>query len=226
MEKILSCTGLTKYYGGLPALSEVSVNLYSGRITLLAGSAGAGKSTFLRIAAGMAEPTDGSITVCGMKPGHRANEITAYLPDRDFFPEDERLIDIVRFYKRFFNDFSEEKAFSLLGGISADITKRFGAFSRSMKGNIQAAFIASRQARVYLLDEPLLSSGKASRELILSEFFAKKKDDAAVVITYPGFLSEREDHAGDIDDLLLLQNGTVKYCGPAGELPAQEKKGI
>ena len=219
MEKILSCTGLTKYYGGLPGLSEVSVNLFSGRITLLAGGAGAGKSTFLRIAAGMTEPGAGVMTICGAKPGQCANEFTAYLPDKDFFPEDERIIDIVSFYSRFFNDFSEEKAFSLLSGITADITKRFGAFSRSMRGNIQAAVIAARQARVYLLDEPLPGADKASRELILGEFFAKKEQDAAVILTCPGLLDEPEGSA--VDDVLLLRNGTVTYCGPAADMPEQ-----
>lgn len=214
MEKILSCTGLTKYYGTLPALSDVSVNLYAGRVTYLTGGSGAGKSTFLRLAAGLCIPTDGSITVCGERPGSAANEFTAYLPDRDFLPANEKLIDILRFFSTFFRDFDAEKAVMLLGELRADLTKRFGTFSRAMRGNIQTAIVASRRARIFLLDEPALGSEDGVRALLLGTVFGRvRNEDAGAVIAYPSL--ERLPEGENIDDMLLLKNGTVLYCGAA-----------
>ena len=220
MEKILSCTGLSKYYGGLPALSGVSVNLYAGRVTYLAGGSGAGKSTFLRLAAGMIYPTEGRLIVGGHNPGHTANEFTAYLPDRDFFPAGDKLIDIVRFYSTFYRDFNAEKAVMLLDGIHADMTKRFGSYSRAMRGNIQTAVIASRRARLFLLDEPAVGAEREVRRLLLGTLFDMTKEDAGVVIAYPGLFGEPQRER--IDDVLLLKNGTVLYCGAAEDMPASE----
>ncbi|MCR5122110.1 MAG: ATP-binding cassette domain-containing protein [Ruminococcus sp.] len=211
MEKVLSCTGLSKYYGGLPALSDVSVNLFSGRITYLTGSSGSGKSTFLRLAAGLIHPSEGSITVCGIRPGADTNELVAFLPDRDFLPADEKLIDIVRFYSVFFNNYDTDKAAASLHTLNVDLTKRFGDFSRGMRANIQTAIIAARQARVFLLDEPALACDSDSRKYLIEAIFDKTKENAAVIISYPDFLSG--PLGCYVDDILMLKNGTVMFCG-------------
>ena len=215
MEKVLSCTGLSKYYGGLPALSDVSVNLFAGRTTYLTGGSGSGKSTFLRLAAGLIKPTEGRITVCGMRPGADTNESVAFLPDRDFLPNDEKLIDIVRFYSVFFKNYDTDKAAKALHTLNADMTKRFGAFSRGMRANIQTAIIAARRAKLFLLDEPSLACDIDSREFLLEAIFDKVRENAAVIISYPDLFGERLGVY--VDDVLMLKNGTVMFCGNADD---------
>ena len=210
MEPILSCSGLTKKYGELPALSELSVNMYSGRLICLAGGSGSGKTTFMRLAAGLIRPTAGELTVCGEPIGRETKELTAFLPDRDMFPPDMTVSEIVKLYYGFFNDFDVSRAFGMLGEIYADTGRRFGKYPAGMRSAIRTIIVISRRARLFLLDEPLCSLGNdgALREFIAEKIVECRSEESAVVVSERSLFSRA-------DDLLLLRCGTPAYYGAA-----------
>ena len=213
VEQILTCTGLGKKFGRLPALSEVSVNMYSSRLVSLTGESGSGKSVFLRLAAGVLRPTAGELTVCGELPASReAKEVTAYLPDRDILPPDMTLTELVRYYHHFCIDFDTGLAVRLLGDICADMGRRFGKYSAGMRSAIQTILVTSRRARLFLLDEPTrcLDGDGGLMELIVGRIFALAGEDSAVIAADNAFLDTA-------DDLLTLRCGTVSYYGSAAE---------
>ena len=65
MDSVLKATGLTKCYGRIPALDNLNLELPRGRIIGLLGPNGSGKTTFIKIAAGLLTPTNGEMTICG-----------------------------------------------------------------------------------------------------------------------------------------------------------------
>lgn len=222
MDKILTCTGLTKYYGGLPALSEMSINMYSGRVIGLLGPNGSGKTTFIKIAAGLLKPSSGEITICGFKIGTQSKRIVSYLPDRDYLPDYMRISDIIRMFSDFYSDFDSAKAHDMIARLNIDINKNFRALSKGMREKIQLSLVMSRRAKLYLLDEPIAGVDPAARDFILDTIFANRADDAAVVISTHLIY----DIENVLDDVLMLQNGTVYLYDSAENVRKQTGKSI
>lgn len=222
MDKILTCTGLTKYYGGLPALSEMSINMYSGRVIGLLGPNGSGKTTFIKIAAGLLKPSCGEITICGFKIGTQSKRIVSYLPDRDYLPDYMRISDIIRMFSDFYSDFDSAKAHDMIARLNIDINKNFRALSKGMREKIQLSLVMSRRAKLYLLDEPIAGVDPAARDFILDTIFANRADDAAVVISTHLIY----DIENVLDDVLMLQNGTVHLYDSADNVRKQTGKSI
>ena len=86
MSEVVKCENLTKRYGGLTALDQVSFTLESGRIIGLLGPNGSGKTTLIKLANGLLVPSDGKIYLGGFEPGVESKSIVSYLPDANYLP--------------------------------------------------------------------------------------------------------------------------------------------
>lgn len=217
MEPILTCTGLTKTYGGFPALTNASLNLYRGRIIGLLGPNGSGKTTFIKLAAGLLTPTSGELTIDGHKVGIETKKIVSYLPDRDYLPDYMRVSDIIKMFSEFYADFDSAKALDMLARLGIDLSKRFSALSKGMREKIQLSLVMSRNAKLYLLDEPIAGVDPAARDYILDTILTNYNKDAAVVISTHLIY----DIEQVLDDVLMLQNGTVRLYDSADNMRAQ-----
>lgn len=217
METILTCQGLTKTYGSFPALSNASFNLYSGRVIGLLGPNGSGKTTFIKMAAGLLTPTTGELTVCGHRIGIETKKVVSYLPDRDYLPDYMRVSDIIKMFSEFYTDFDSAKALDMLSRLSIDLSKRFSQLSKGMREKIQLSLVMSRSAKLYLLDEPIAGVDPAARDYILDTILANYNKDAAVVISTHLIY----DIEQVLDDVLMLQNGTVRLYDSADNIRAQ-----
>ena len=86
MTVLLECSNLTKYYNkSKPALNHITISLPAGRIIGLLGPNGSGKTTFLKLAAGLLSPSEGEILIQGQRPGPATKAVVSYLPDRTYF---------------------------------------------------------------------------------------------------------------------------------------------
>ncbi len=217
MEPILTCEGLTKQYGGMPALTNVSFNLYAGRIIGLLGPNGSGKTTFIKMAAGLLKPSEGTLTIGGFPVGTDTKRIVSYLPDRDYLPDYMKVSDIIKMFSEFYSDFDSVKALDMLSRLGIDLTKRFSQLSKGMREKIQLSLVMSRQAKLYLLDEPIAGVDPAARDYILNTILQNYNREAAVVISTHLIY----DIESVLDDVLMLQNGTVRMYDSAENMRAQ-----
>ena len=214
MNEILACKGLAKRYGQAaylrPALDGVDISIPAGRIVGLLGPNGSGKTTLLKLAAGLLVPTAGTIAVCGKAPGPATKAVTAYLPDRPALPRSLRVRDAIELYRDFFADFSEEKAGAMLADLAIGPKDKLSAMSKGTLEKLYLALTMSRQAKLYLLDEPIGGVDPAARDYILSTIIRNYAEDAALVLS-THLIGDIENV---LDDALFFAE---RPCGTGGQ---------
>ena len=167
MESTVRCLGLTKTYGAATALNNVSLDLPSGKIIGLLGPNGSGKSTFLKILAGVLQPTSGAVTICGMKPSPETKAIVSYLPDRPFFDNSMPVSDYISLFDDFYEDFDRSCAEGMIRDLGVNPNAKIRTLSKGMVEKVQLSLVMARRAKLYLLDEPIGGVDPASRDYIL-----------------------------------------------------------
>ena len=205
MRPILECQRLTKKYGSFFALSELTLSLDRGQIVGLLGPNGSGKTTLIKLANGLLNPTDGHIMINGLAPGTESKKIVSYLPDRSFFSEHMKVKEIISYYTDFYDNFSTDRASKMLDTLEIDINSRFSALSKGTKEKVQLVLVMSRDADLYILDEPIGGVDPAARDYILQTILTNYNENATVLI--PTHLIS--DIENVLDRVIFLQNGQL-----------------
>lgn len=203
---LIECKDLTKDFGSQTALDRVNLSLEGGRVVGLAGPNGSGKTTFMKCAQRLLQPTSGTVRINGMAPGKSSKALTAYLPDRDFLPQWMTTHQIMRFYRDMFNDFDEERAAFMLADLNIDPTKRYKTLSKGTKEKVRLILTMSRKAMVYLLDEPLAGVDPAARDYIIKTI-VNNYDENALVLLSTHLIGDVETI---FDEVVFLRNGHVE----------------
>lgn len=222
MEQLLNCQNLTKRYGYKTALDNIDLSLERGRIIGLLGPNGSGKTTLLKISAGLLQATTGQVWIDGQEPGPYTKAVTAFLPDRMALPTEYRVQDAVAFYLDFFSDFDTAKVHAMLADLKLEPGQRIGAMSKGTQEKLQLCLTMGRQARLYLLDEPLGGVDPAAREYILRTILCNYNEDAAVVISTHLI----EDVETALDEVLLLKDGALLAHQNVDELREESGKSL
>lgn len=217
METIISCNGLSKYYGKVQALNNLTLELKKGRIIGLLGPNGSGKTTLIKLACGLLRPTSGSITVGGMNVGTETKKLISYLPDRNYLPDHMKVKELMQFFKDFYSDFNYAKAMDMMLRLNVDLNMRFKHMSKGTKEKVQLALVMSREAEVYLLDEPIAGVDPAAREYILNTIISNYNENAAVVIS-THLISDIEPV---LDEAVMIQNGTLRLHQSVEQIKAE-----
>lgn len=202
---VLECSQLCKHYGRVQALNGVDLTLEPGRIVGLLGPNGSGKSTLIKLACGLLTPSEGSIRICGEKPGAVTNALVSYLPERMAVPEWMSVKELLAFYADFYDDFQPETARQMLDALGLASAKQIRQMSKGSREKVQLILTMSRQARLYLLDEPIGGVDPATRDYILSTIIAHYNPEASVVIS-THLIADVEKI---LDEVVFLQEGRV-----------------
>ena len=218
------CTGqglvhvdhLTKHYRKTPALRDYSLSLDAGHIVGLMGPNGCGKTTLLKILAGVLSDYAGIVTIGGCTPGVATKEIVSYLPDADFLNADWTAEDAIRVYSMFFADFDADKAASMVDFFGLPSDRRLSEMSKGMGEKLQISLIMSRRARVFLLDEPISGVDPATRDIIL-EGILREFNPESLLIMSTHLISDIEHF---VDYALFMKEGQVLLQGDADDLRA------
>lgn len=205
MRPILECQRLTKKYGSFFALSELTLSLDRGQIVGLLGPNGSGKTTLIKLANGLLNPTDGHIMINGLAPGTESKKIVSYLPDRSFFSEHMKVKEIISYYTDFYDNFSTDRASKMLDTLEIDINSRFSALSKGTKEKVQLVLVMSRDADLYILDEPIGGVDPAARDYILQTILTNYNENATVLIS-THLISDIENV---LDRVIFLRNGQL-----------------
>ena len=220
MEPILRCRNLTKCYkAGRPAVSELSLTLNSGRIIGLLGPNGSGKTTLIKMINGLLKPTSGEVYVDGYAPGPESKSVVSYLPERTYLDAQNTVADIIRFFEDFYYDFDPDRARAMIASLGIDERARLKTLSKGTKEKVQLILVMRRNARLYILDEPIAGVDPAARDYIIKTIVANHNPGSTVLIC-THLISDIEDI---LDEVIFLKNGHLVLYGTPAEI--REKYG-
>ena len=183
MSDILEVKHLTKNYGDITALSDVTLSLEGGKIIGLLGSNGSGKTTLLKIIAGILQPTSGTLAVNGTEIGTETKKIVSYLPERTYLYSWMRTRDIIDYFDDFYEDFDKENALRMLKSLGVNENAKLKTLSKGTREKVQLVLVMSRKAKVYLLDEPIAGVDPVAREFILETILSNRAPDSMILIS-------------------------------------------
>lgn len=204
-EELVICRGLSRRFGSVQALDGAELTLSSGRIVGLLGPNGAGKTTLLKILNGLLQPDHGEVRIAGYKPGRETKALISYLPDRPYFADWMTVGDSIDLFADFYADFDAVKAMEMCRTLGLDEKNRIKTLSKGTREKMQLMLVMSRQAKLYLLDEPIAGVDPAAREFILKTILSNYNEEGTVLIS-THLISDVEPV---LDEAVFLQNGRV-----------------
>lgn len=184
MNELVELVGLTKSYDKKNiAVNNITLTLPKGKIIGLLGPNGSGKTTLIKMLNGLLTPTQGSIKINGQYVGVDTKAQVAYLPDRTYLSGGQKISEILDFFSDFYADFSKEKAIEMLRSLNIDPSVKLKTLSKGTKEKVQLILVMSRQASLYVLDEPIAGVDPAARDYILRIIINNYNPDATVIIS-------------------------------------------
>ena len=202
---IFECKALTKNYGAKTVLDSIDLTIEPGRIVGLLGPNGSGKTTLIKLANGLLQPTSGSIKIAGKAPCRATKAIVSYLPDRNTLPGWMTIAQALDYYGDFYSDFRRGVAEAMLMNLGLDRTQKIKTLSKGMREKTQLILTMSRDAKLYLLDEPIGGVDPATRDYILRTIIGNYSEDAAVIIS-THLIADVEQI---LDEVVFLREGQV-----------------
>ena len=217
---LLECNGLTKKYGQIVALEDVTFRVEPGRIIGLLGPNGSGKTTLMKLANGLLTPTGGTLTICGAAPGKETHAVVSYLPERTSIPLWMTAEQLMDFYQDFYQDFRRAAAEEMLAHLKIQPKQRIKQMSKGTREKVQLIMVMSRAAKLYLLDEPIGGVDPATRDYILSTIIGNYDPEATVVIS-THLISDVEKI---LDEAIFVHQGRVVLQASVDQI--REEKGM
>jgi ABC-2 type transport system ATP-binding protein len=222
MSVILECSGLTKNFGNRKALSDINLSIESGRIVGLLGPNGSGKTTLIKLANNLLTPTAGGIRIAGMKPGVETKKIVSYLPEKTYLNDWMNVRQIIELFSDFYENFKPEKAYDMLKRLNINADDSLKTMSKGTKEKVQLILVMSREAELYLLDEPIGGVDPAARDYILETIISNYNENATIVIS-THLISDIEKV---LDHVIFINDGRIVLTSSVDEIRDEKGKSI
>lgn len=223
MNYVMECNQLTKRYPtGVVALKAVNLQLPKGKIIGLLGPNGSGKTTLIKTACGLLTPSSGDIRVCGYAPGPESKARVSYLPDKDYLPEGMRVRDVISYFSDFYADFDPQKAREMLTRLQLREDMRLKTLSKGTKEKVQLILVMSRNAQLYILDEPIGGVDPAARDYILDTIITNYSEDATVLLSTHLI----NDIERVLDSVVFINSGSVALVKDVEDIRMENGKSV
>ena len=222
MAELLRCENLTKSYGNTVALKGINLTLTNGKLIGLLGPNGSGKTTLIKLINGLLTPTSGEIYVTGQKPGVETKINVAYLPDNSYLNSWMTVEQIVDMFTEFYQDFRPALAYQMLSQLGIDKKRKLKTLSKGNKEKVCLILVMSRNAKLYVLDEPIAGVDPATRDYIMSVIINNYNPDASVLIS-THLISDIEQV---LDEVIFIQNGEITLHRSVDEIRADNGKSV
>lgn len=223
MSSLLEIKNLSKTFDNKKILDNVNLEIEKGRIVGLLGKNGAGKSTLIKLINGLLTADEGGVILFkGKKLGVYSKEHISYLPERTYLDKSMKVSSVISYFKEFYKDFNEKKAYALLKDLNLDSDVRISKMSKGMQEKLQLILVMSRDADLYILDEPLSGVDPATRDYILDTILSSFKEESSIIIS-THLISDIERI---LDDVVFIDKGKVVISSSADELRTKEKASI
>lgn len=219
---LLECKNLSKQYGQHPALSNVNLQIDGGHIIGLLGPNGSGKTTFIKLIAGLLTPSSGELYLKEEPIGIKSKKMISYLPDHTYLNDWMKVKEIIRFFADFYEDFETERAYDMLAKLNIDPNSKLQTLSKGTKEKVQLILVMSRKADLYLLDEPIAGVDPAARDYILNTIISNYDENASILIS-THLISDIENI---LDEVIFIQNGQIRMQTSVDDIRENENKSI
>ena len=220
--KLLEVKHLTKTFDGKKILDDVNIVIPEGRIIGLLGKNGAGKSTLIKSINDLLTIDEGEILFKGKKIGVYSKENISYLPERTYLDKGMKVSEVINYFSEFYKDFDKERAYKLLKDLKLDSEKRIIKMSKGMQEKLQLILVMSRDADLYILDEPLSGVDPATRDYILDTILSNFKEGASIILS-THLITDIERI---LDEVIFIDEGKIVLNSSADELRNKEKSSI
>ncbi len=223
MNELVEIMGLTKSYDEKSmAVNNLTLTLPKGKIIGLLGPNGSGKTTLIKMINGLLIPTLGSLKINGRCVGPETKACVAYLPDRTCLAEYKRISDIIKYFSDFYADFRVDKAMEMLKSLNIDPASKLKTLSKGTREKVQLILVMSRNADLYVLDEPIAGVDPAARDYILKTIINNYNPEATVLIS--------THLIGDIeqvlDEVIFLRSGQVVLYTSVDNIREKQGKSV
>ena len=220
--ELVKCNNLCKEFDNKQILNNVNLTIPKGKIIGLLGKNGMGKTTLLKLINDLLTPTSGEVLINGEKPGINSKKVISYLPERTYLDKSMKISQILIFFEEFYEDFNKEKAIKLLKDLDLDINSKVSKMSKGMQEKLQLILVMSREAQLYILDEPLGGVDPATRDYILDTILSNFSEGASAIIS-THFISDIERI---LDEVIFIDKGKIILTSSADELRTKENASI
>ena len=220
--ELVECKNLRKKFDEKVVLNNIDLKIPRGKIIGLLGKNGTGKSTLIKLINDLLIPTEGEVLINGERPGVLSKKIISYLPERTYLDKDMTIRETIKYFTEFYNDFDNEKAERLLKDLNLDINTKISKMSKGMQEKLQLILVMSREAELYILDEPLGGVDPATRDYILDTILTNFKENASVIIS-THLISDIEKI---LDEVIFIDEGKIILQSSADELRNKENASV
>lgn len=220
--ELVKCNNLCKEFDNKQILSSINLSIPKGKIIGLLGKNGMGKTTLIKLINDLLTPTSGEVLINGEKPGINSKKVISYLPERTYLDKSMRISQTLTFFEEFYDDFNKEKAIKLLKDLDLDINSKVNKMSKGMQEKLQLILVMSRDAELYILDEPLGGVDPATRDYILDTILSNFNEEASVIIS-THLISDIERI---LDEVIFIDKGKIILTSSADELRTKENASI
>lgn len=220
MNELVEIRNLTKVYDKRKtALNSINLTLSRGRIIGLLGPNGSGKTTLIKILNGLLIPTEGEVLINGYKPGVETKARISYLPERTYFRNSMKISELLDFFADFYDDFRPERAKEMLISLNIDENARIKTLSKGTREKVQLILVMSRDADLFILDEPIAGVDPAARDYIIRTIITNYNENATVLLS-THLISDIENI---LDEVIFIREGSLMLQATVEEI--REKKG-
>ena len=219
---LLEVSHVTKSYGNNRVLDDVTFKISKGKIVGLLGPNGSGKTTLIKLINDLLKEDSGSIKVEGLDLGVETKKLISYLPDKNYLNNNMTVIELLNYFKDFYEDFRIDKAKELIGKLGLDLNQKLKTMSKGTKEKVQLILVMSRKAKLYILDEPIGGIDPAARDYIINTILTNFSNDASLLIS-THLISDLEKV---LDEVIFLKNGKVVRNGSTDEIRKETKMSI
>ncbi|HIT37903.1 MAG TPA: ABC transporter ATP-binding protein [Candidatus Onthousia faecipullorum] len=219
---LLEVSHVSKSYGNNRVLDDVTFNITKGKIVGLLGPNGSGKTTLIKLINDLLKEDSGTIKVEGLDLGVETKKLISYLPDKNYLNNNMTVLELLNYFKDFYEDFRIDKAKELIGKLGLDLNQKLKTMSKGTKEKVQLILVMSRKAKLYILDEPIGGIDPAARDYIINTILTNFSNDASLLIS-THLISDLEKV---LDEVIFLKNGKVVRSGSTDEIRKETNMSI
>ncbi len=194
-----------KYKNGPVAVNNISLTLERGRIIGLLGPNGSGKTTLIKMLNGLLCPTEGTIAISGHAPGVESKSKVSYLPEKTYLPDSMKVGGVVDYFAKFYDDFRKERAYAMFQSLNIALSAPLKTLSKGTKEKVQLILVMSRDAELFILDEPIAGVDPAARDYIIKTIISNYNENATILLS-THIISDIENI---LDEVIFLRHGQV-----------------
>lgn len=220
--ELVECKKLCKEFDNRQILKDINLIIPRGKIIGLLGKNGMGKTTLIKLINDLLTQSSGEVLINGNKPGVISKRIISYLPERTYLDKSMTIEQVFKFFKEFYDNFNLQKANKLLKDLDLELDQKISQMSKGMQEKLQLILVMSREAELYILDEPLGGVDPATRDYILDTILSNFNEGSSVMIS-THLIADIERI---LDEVIFIDKGEIVLTSSADELRKRENASI